>query len=230
MRVKAVLFDKDGTLFDFQKTWSGWIFEEIRLLSNGDDALAQALAQALDFDMSSKRILPGSVVIAGTALDSARVIQRFVPELSVEEIASAGNARAALVTPVSVLPLKPFLTELMDLGLSLGVATNDAEASARRQLDGLEITGMFDYFVGYDSGFGAKPDPGMCAGFTQQLGHDPQEIVMVGDSLHDLHAGRAAGMRTVGVLTGPARREDLHDHADVVLDDISGLKGWITAS
>ena len=44
---------------------------------------------------------------------------------------------------------------------------------------------------------------------------------MIGDSAHDLASGRAAGMPTVAVLTGPASRDDLAPHADVVLADIA---------
>ena len=50
---------------------------------------------------------------------------------------------------------------------------------------------------------------------------------MIGDSVHDLDSGRAAGMRTVGVLTGLASRDDLAPHADVVLPDIGALPGWL---
>jgi phosphoglycolate phosphatase len=50
---------------------------------------------------------------------------------------------------------------------------------------------------------------------------------MVGDSLHDLHAGRAAGMRTVGVLTGPAPRAELSPEADIVLGSIAELPDWL---
>jgi phosphoglycolate phosphatase len=52
---------------------------------------------------------------------------------------------------------------------------------------------------------------------------------MVGDSLHDLRAGRAAGMTVVGVLTGVARRQELEPEADVVLDDITQLPAWLDA-
>ena len=51
---------------------------------------------------------------------------------------------------------------------------------------------------------------------------------MVGDSRHDLDAGRAAGMRTIAVLTGIAKREDLAPHADVVLADIGAIPGWLS--
>jgi phosphoglycolate phosphatase len=52
---------------------------------------------------------------------------------------------------------------------------------------------------------------------------------MVGDSRHDLAAGRAAGMHTVAVLTGPARDEDLRPFADVVLPDIGHLPEWLAS-
>ena len=52
---------------------------------------------------------------------------------------------------------------------------------------------------------------------------------MVGDSRHDLEAGRAAGMRTIAVLTGVAKRGDLAGHADVVLDDIGAIPAWLDA-
>jgi phosphoglycolate phosphatase len=52
-------------------------------------------------------------------------------------------------------------------------------------------------------------------------------VAMVGDSRHDLDAGRAAGMHAVAVLTGMAERNDLAAHADVVLDNIAGLGAWI---
>jgi phosphoglycolate phosphatase len=52
---------------------------------------------------------------------------------------------------------------------------------------------------------------------------------MVGDSTHDLHAGRAAGMRTIGVLTGAAVAAQLSPFADVVLRDIGEIPAWLAA-
>ena len=68
----------------------------------------------------------------------------------------------------------------------------------------------------------------MCLAFARQLGLDPSRVAMVGDSRHDLEAGRAAGMRVVAVLTGIARREDLEPHADVVLADIGAILDWLS--
>lgn len=123
--------------------------------------------------------------------------------------------------------LPAVLGDLRGRGLRIGLATNDMEDAARAHLAAHGITGLFDYIAGYDSGHGPKPGPGMCAAFARQQGLDPARVVMVGDSLHDLHAGRAAGMRVVAVLTGVAGAAELAPHADVVLPDIGHLAGWI---
>ena len=83
---------------------------------------------------------------------------------------------------------------------------------------------QFDFIAGYDSGHGHKPGPGMLLAFAAATGLEPGEIVMIGDSVHDLGVGPAAGAAlTIGVLTGPAAHEDLAPHADHVLDSIADL-------
>ena len=65
--------------------------------------------------------------------------------------------------------------------------------------------------------------------FAEAVGVPAGRAVMVGDSRHDMEAGRAAGMAVVAVLTGIATREELAPHADVVLPDIATLGDWIDA-
>ena len=121
------------------------------------------------------------------------------------------------------------LTQLKNMDLLIGVATNDAEDPARAHLDAAQVLTLFDFVAGYDSGFGGKPAPGQLLGFCAATKLAPKHCIMVGDSTHDLDAGTAAGMRTVGVLTGPATAADLSPFADVVLGSIADLPAWITA-
>ncbi|MEM7090648.1 MAG: HAD-IA family hydrolase, partial [Pseudomonadota bacterium] len=86
----------------------------------------------------------------------------------------------------------------------------------------------FDFIAGYDSGHGFKPGPGQLLAFAAHVGVDPSRVAMVGDSLHDLQAGRAAGMVTIGVLTGLAGADVLAPMADVVLPDIGHIPGWLS--
>ena len=112
-------------------------------------------------------------------------------------------------------------------GLKLGLATNDTEMPARLHLERAGVLDLFDYVVGCDSGWGGKPAPGQLLEFLRRFDLTPSRVAMVGDSRHDLDAGRAAGMHAVAVLTGMAGHDDLVGHADVVLDDIAALDGWI---
>ena len=125
------------------------------------------------------------------------------------------------------IPLVPFLNGLRARGLKLGVATNDAEAPAVAHLSAVGAAECFDFICGSDSGFGGKPAPGQIVGFCAAMGIPSDSVVMVGDSLHDLKAGKAAGCICVGVLTGLATRQELAPYADVVLDDIGQIPTWL---
>jgi phosphoglycolate phosphatase len=128
---------------------------------------------------------------------------------------------------VEATALLPLLARLRAEGFTLGVATNDGETPARAHLQRAGILDAFDFIAGYDSGHGGKPGPGMLRAFCAATGAEPARSVMIGDSTHDLVAGRAAGMATVAVLTGLAVAEDLAPHADAVLSDIAALPGWL---
>ena len=227
--IKGILFDKDGTLFDFGTTWNGWAAQVIADLAGGDGALAEGLAGVLRFDPVARRFHPDSPVIAGTNREVAELIATVLTgwRLAALEERLTRHAAAAALAPA--VALGPFLRGLAGQGLRLGVMTNDAEAAARAHLAAAEVAGLFDFIAGFDSGFGAKPAPGPLLAFADAMGLAPETVVMVGDSTHDLQAGRAAGMRTVGVLTGMADRATLAPLADTVLPDIGHLPGWIMA-
>lgn len=69
----------------------------------------------------------------------------------------------------------------------------------------------------------------MCSAFAAALDQPPGGCVMIGDSLHDMAAGRAAGMVCVAVLTGPSEARTLAPAADAVLPDIGHLPDWLAA-
>jgi len=227
--IRGVLFDKDGTLFEFHATWSAWAQSMLLELALGDRAAAASLGVRIGFDVLDGTFDPASVIIAGTPGDIVQLLLPGVPHLTPLALEQKLNSAATLAQPVEVVPLAPFLAELRAMGLMLGVATNDAETPARAHLASVNQEGAFDFIAGYDSGYGGKPEPGMCLGFAKATGLDPAEVVMVGDSTHDLHAGRTAGMRTVAVLTGLAKEVDLAPLANVVLPDIGHLTDWIVA-
>lgn len=225
--IKGILFDKDGTLFDFATTWEAWAHAFLTRLTEGEVARATTIGAAIGFDYGAKSFDAGSVVIAGTPKDVVVVLEQHLPEYSQQALIDMINEEAGSAPQIEVTPLVPFLTGLRGRGLHLGVATNDAEEPALAHLDSAGATHLFDFVAGFDSGFGGKPEPGQLIGFAEHVSLDPAAIAMIGDSTHDLLAAKAAGMLRVGVLTGMASADDLSPFADVVLPDISHLPDWL---
>lgn len=225
--LKGLLFDKDGTLFDFAATWNTWALGVMHELSGGDQDCIRAMARATRYDLENRRYLPDSPVIAGTNREAAELLLSQLPGrdlAEVERILSEAAARAPLVPAT---PLVPLLDGLRDRGLALGVMTNDSEFSARAQLRKAGVEDYFPFLAGFDSGHGSKPDPDPLLAFARHAGLRPRQVAMIGDSTHDLIAGRAAGMFCVGVLTGVAPAEELTPYAHIILPDIGHIPSWL---
>ena len=226
MSVSGVLFDKDGTLISFQDTWGPATHAVIHTLAKGDEAKVRAQADVLEFSLTHKSFLPTSPLIAGSSHQYGAMWAAALGRTDHAELKREIDGLLAVESLRSLSPIgDPFavVEALRALGLRVGVATNDSIASAKRQIEALRLAPALDFIVGYDSGHGSKPDPGMILAFARQIGVAPSRIAMVGDTLHDLDCARAAGAIGIAVLTGPAGREALAPRADYVIDDISAL-------
>lgn len=225
--IQGLLFDKDGTLFDFHGTWAAWGAGLILRLSGDDPDTARRLAADLGFDLDAIGFLPGSPLIAGTLEVLIEAVMRLLPDYDETALRRMVIDETEAIRPVEIVPLAPLLRRLTGAGLRLGVATNDAESPARAHLASAGVLADFAFVAGYDSGYGSKPGPGMLAGFCAASGLAPAACAMIGDSWHDLAAARAAGMTAVAVLSGPATRAELAPVADVILRSIADLPGWL---
>lgn len=227
MKVKGLLFDKDGTLFDYQTTWNSWTRDVIRDLSKGDPSLAQAIADAVDFDLQKGEVRTTSPLIAGTNREASELFSAALDNADVDEVEAYITTKALSADLSEVLPLRAYFDDLKAQGVAVGVMTNDSEQGAKAHLASVDAYDILDFVAGFDSGYGAKPEPGPLLAFAKAMNLDPAECAMVGDSTHDLIAGQRAGMKTIGVLTGLAPRAELAPYASVVLQDISEIPAWL---
>lgn len=227
--ILGLLFDKDGTLFDFRATWGGWTRRLVGELARGDAGRASALSGVLGYDLTSGDFAKDSPVIAHTTAEIRDLLLPHLPEAEADAMLERMNHLATENDMIEAVALRPLFAGFKEAGLKVGLATNDAEAPAHAHLRRAGIDQHFDFVAGFDSGWGGKPETGQMQAFLRQCGLAPAAVAMVGDSLHDLDAGRAAGMRTVAVLTGIATSAALTPHADVVLDHIGQLPAWIAA-
>ncbi|MFC4120069.1 HAD family hydrolase [Nonomuraea zeae] len=94
------------------------------------------------------------------------------------------------------------LAELRDLGVTLAVATSKFHASADALLTAAGLREHFAVVVGADQVTHPKPHPESGHLVLRTLGIPAEQAVMVGDTVHDIHMARAAGMRSIAVTYG----------------------------
>ena len=227
-QITGLLFDKDGTILDFYKTWVPINRKMALDAAGGDLALSAEVLRAAGQDPDTNIVTPGTVLAGGgvevIAAAFAEALKDRAPPNLIDIISTNfrdGGAEHAIL-------IEGALEHMTALGLSgyrLGMATNDTVEGLEASIGKFSgLREVFEFRVGCDSGHGAKPEPGMGLAFARALGVDPSSCAIIGNSMHDLEMGKRAGFGLlIGVLTGPAFREDLEPHADVVIDSILEL-------
>lgn len=227
MAIRGILLDKDGTILDYWRTWTPVNREAALYAARGDALLAAELLRLGGQDPDTDRITPGAPLAAGDFLDIAEAFAAH-PDVAPADELVAGIARIFVEGGARSTALiegaEAALLELRRRGFRLGIATNDSHAGTEASLAPHGLLPRFDFLAGADSGYGSKPGPGMVLAFCAALGLAPAEVAVVGDAVHDLAMGRAAGAGlTVGVLSGTSGREDLVGLADVLVESIATL-------
>jgi phosphoglycolate phosphatase len=231
LSIKGIVFDKDGTLLDFNETWVPVNRAIASLIANGDkDVIAKMLSESGQNDVTGT-VGSGSLLATGNNGQIAVAWQKYAPHHDVETIAELINnvgKAAANFTAKPVINLQKTILKLAKEGLKIGLATSDSHDSAIATLSPFNILDHFDFICGYDSGYGVKPGGGMVLGFCEHTGVDPSEVVVVGDNAHDMEMAVAANViLRVGVLTGTSSEQELAALADVVIPSISDLSAII---
>jgi phosphoglycolate phosphatase len=225
--IRGVLFDKDGTLLDYAKTWMPANRAAALFAARGRREIADRLLRHGGHDPITETIAPGSLLAAGSVAEIADAF-RAALDGDVPDDFHAGLARvfaeAGFKHSTLISGTRETVARLRGGGLTLGIATNDTAAGLDASMAPHGILEAFDFLATYDNGFAAKPDPAMALGFAAHAGVPASACAIIGDSVHDLDCGRRAGFGlVVAVLSGTSLRADLADRADVVIDSIADL-------
>ncbi len=195
MRVTAIIFDMDGTLADSMEQYYGMARDVTELAGAPPVSRERVLALMGSGEPELlRRLLPDDF------LDAEAVLQRVVRMRMASWIRSLDE--------IDPLPgCVDLLRHLHGEGRQLGIATSSGRALP--YLDRWGVRGVFSSIVGREDVANRKPHPEPVLRCLAGLGVANERALYVGDSPIDIAAGRAAGVRTVGVLTGTSTRDVL---------------------
>lgn len=209
---RAVLFDVDGTLVN---SIDGYRLAAERALQPfGWSVSAEAVSRAMNFGEHF-----WDLVVPPDYAGDETLIARLRRD-------TMAHWPAILDEHVLVYPgIGSVLTRLKAAGVRLGICT----ASRGESFLPLERAGLLDYFevvVTAGDVTRRKPDPEGILLCMERLGIEPGETVYVGDTVADIRASHAAGLYSVGVLTGAGNSSLLSEAgAHRILPDLQDLPG-----
>lgn len=227
MAIKGILFDKDGTLIEANSTWVP-VYKAVlaKEMDADEDRVIELLTMA-GYDKATDGFKAGSVLAAGTI---GQLVDIWWPDFDVAakrekvEKINRDYANDARIYMKPLMDLVPVFDALHDMGMILGVATNDIHSSATFHMQELGVHDYFVQIIGADNVDVPKPSGQMIALFAERTGLQPHEIAMVGDNSHDMEEAKNGGAGlAIGVLTGNAEHDDIAHLADHVLFSVADI-------
>lgn len=213
MRLRAVLFDMDGTLLDSAPDFI---------------AICQAMRAERQLPpIAEKRVRDqvsgGARAMVATTFEMNPEDEGF-EALRQEFLDRYQEHCATLTRPFD--GIEQLLADIEHAKLRWGVATNKPVRYAEPIMQHLGLAQRSAVLVCPDHVSNSKPDPEMLLLACEQLGLPPGETLFIGDDARDIEAGRAAGCRTAAVTYGYIHPDDNPRHwgADVVVDHPNELR------
>ena len=232
MSIKGIIFDKDGTLMDFEQFWIPVAEHSIEFL-----------LKALGMDMTLKDKLlneiagdkgVSGVLCCGTYKDVSECFKRVLHENGFN--ADSGKlheiTREAFHSSICVGRVAPVCERLTDVicdfksrGIKLLLATTDDEYITKKCLDKLRIAKYFDEIYTDDGLNPPKPNPWAISKICSDFGFEKDERVMVGDTLTDMNFAKNGGIKAIGVAKNERDKKIIEKGAAAVVNDVSYLAG-----
>jgi len=212
LRVKGVIFDVDGTIADSVGMFYEAALEVLQLagVPAAPKERVYELMRVGDENPLAKLFPPDYP-------DLATTLKRIVDDRMIEWMRRYHYETEAVPGSIDLLH------ELATKGVRLGIATSSGRALPF--LDQWGVRHLFHGIVGREDVESRKPHPEPVLKCLGHLQLDPHEAVYIGDSPIDIRAGKAAGVYTIGVLTGTSPHEVLSlESPDHILDSVADLR------
>jgi len=208
----TVLFDLDGTLID-----------SIELILN---------SARYAFEKLDRECPPDSEWTAGIGIPLFTMFGRYAKDAADQAALIAAYREYQLANHDRLIRCYDDVVDTVAMlsasGHELGIVTSKSEALAMRGLAHVGLARFMDTVVGCDSSTRHKPDPEPVQIALHRLDCAPENAVFVGDSVHDILAGNAAGVTTLAATWGAFKKADLEPgEPDFYLEHISELSAFL---
>lgn len=192
--IKAIIFDKDGTLIDLGNTWDEPTIHAMDvMLELTDLSLVEKIKFKQKIGVEATCIVPNSVVAAGSISEQAALLSEVVPlpineiALKLEQLYLDYIVRSDVELDV-IAHAESTLKALKEKYV-IGLVTNDNRSITEASLTKAGLNIYFDYIACADD-FKPKPDPIALHDFSQKYSIGLDEMVYVGDSSVDMIYGQ----------------------------------------
>jgi HAD superfamily hydrolase (TIGR01662 family) len=194
LKVAAVIFDLDGTLIDSIDIYFTIVENALKRLNLPAVSRNRILEAAESEEFKWELVLPQDVLNRKEEIidEAWALINEIAPQMfadNLELIPGAGH----------------IVESLSSNGLKIGLVTSTQRQYLKTKMQPLKNAGvdtLFEAIITSDDTEKRKPAPDPLITCAQQLDIKPGNCVYVGDTTTDMKAGKAAGMLTIGVLTG----------------------------
>ncbi len=240
MKVSGIIFDKDGTLIDFDKVW----------LPAARTVICRIMKHyKIPCTVENEKKILGAIGIADNHVDAkSSFAYKTYPEIAADIIAVeciGGIEKEELTDRLisyfaeailddgkeieSTADLETVMEALHTKGIKIGIATTDEYHAAVRCLERLEILKYFTFFAmdKMPIPMPVKPSGRIIKQAADYWEINPDEILVVGDSINDMKFAHNGGAKAVGVLSGVSQKMDLLPEADYIIASVDELQELI---
>lgn len=219
--IRAILFDKDGTLLQFTE---GWVDSIVGFLENKilDDNKKREVFREIGI-REDGGVEENSILSSETAMDLAIIFSKYLDE-DLDEIYRDLDDHLLRYLKENnkfireTCDLRSLFEALRDRGILIGIFTSDNYRQAKYSMDYLGLDSFIDFYAAADI-YKKKPNKESLEVFKKKYSLEDQEIIIVGDSRVDMVFGEDTVK--VGVLCGTGSREMLAKYTDNIIDDPS---------
>jgi len=207
--IKHVCFDLDGTLVDSRDT----------ILKSTKAALDKlGINYKIDEDVFTNMIGKHFVDIFQ---------ESNIENVDFEEFISIYKSYYFKFIDSSLLypGVEEILKLLNEKQIKVSLLTTKGQEQADKIVDHFKLRSSFDYVMGRRDELAHKPSPESLFYICKELGVDPSESLMVGDTELDIQCGNSAGSKTCGVLYGYRTKDQIkNEKPDYIISELGELK------